>query len=556
MGKILYATGIIQGGTTEVEASMSKGIAVKVVQSVSECFLELEENSSEYSFCLICVKSFYNTDGKTEDELFSDLQLIITQNKHIQFCFIDQDSGMRPRFNMSLAPLKNIKYTTTTKISLRIFNTILEKFLEGTNKPKAVETKPISVEIQRPVQKPVTKKEPVPPIAERTADTPVIQQRADEILKTSFTEEVYAFLEDAVVEKTALTMPVEKQPEVEEELIAEDTMKKIYGEEMVEPLVVKPEKRGILSFVTKNTKPKTEPKEKQKEEPKAQTAPQPVVEKRQKKEVMVVERKKPTSKRNPLKTLEGKSLLFTQVSTCGATTVALMVAKIIAKTGLTVCYVEATTGYATSNAIVDTDFYPVTGNNQANNLDTFISDRLDNVADCFEVCEDIHILRNNSLQPLVERDMKMLGNQLPRMFDVVVYDISIDLLRENLLFLLQCSYKYLVLSNDYSDIMKLAIELTRQQDAYYAEDSTDILCQSICKEFRIVVSRYAELDKKSRRKIYWRDIQEEIVNTNEELRDIEMSEISAIVPESISVSQNLFSVDSLKHVTQILEGLI
>lgn len=550
MGKVLYATGLIQGGTAEIEESMSKGISVKVVQSISECFTELEENASEYSFCLLCIKSFYNTDGRTEDALFSDLQLTVSQNKHIQFCFIDQDKGLQPRFSMSLAPLKNIKYTSATKLTLRTFNTILERFLEGTNKPKQ-EQKQVTVDIPaQPVrnqeQKPVVVKEKVIPVKE-VAEEPVIHVRKEHVIE--LTEEIE---QPKIAEKPKVVeeIPVVKEPQVVEtqkvveQGIAEEVMQELYGREISEP-VAPPAKKRTMQFFSK------------KEVKKPVVVEQPQPPKQKQKEVPVIAHTKKVSvNRNPLKDFVGKSFLFTQASTCGATTVALMVARILARTGMTVCYVEATRGYASSNTIIDTDFYTVTGNNENNNLDMFIKESVADITKCFEVCEDIHILRNNAVQPMTERDITLLGKQLSRMFDVVVYDVSMEILRENMLFMLPCSFKFIVTSNDYTDIMKLAIELTRQQENYYDLQSIGLFCDSICREFKLVVSRYTELDGKSRRKLSWRDITEEIANTNEDLKDIEMADVAAIIPESISISQNLFAVESLKHATQILEGLI
>lgn len=529
MSKVLYATGLLQGDTQSLEQTLSQGISVKVVQSIAEFIDELEENSSEYSYCLLCIKSFYNTGNRTEEALFSDLQMIVAQNKHIAFCFIDQDKQLSAKFNLSLAPLNNIKYTSATKITLRTFNTLLFQFLQGKLNAK-VEQKPISIQ-QAPPVKPKAVTTP-PPAKPAPVVTPPPQKSVEAVsVAPQASDKQLNDLDEAIIKQSQKTVATDWDAPAAP--VAPQTP------------VSKPEPKKSFSLFGKK-----------KVEQVPSNEPAPATQKSPEIKPLVPDRRKQNISKSPLHALKGKSLLFTQVSSCGATTVAIMTARLLAKSGMTVCYVEVNENFASSNTILDADLVKLTGVNDSNNLDSFISDTTDDILDCFEMCEDIHILRNNPTQILRERDIMVLGKKLPRMFDVVVYDVNMNMLRECPLFLLTCSYKYLVMTNDYSDVMKVAIELTRQCKKYYNIPFIDTLGESICREFKLVISRYATLDGKSRRRVIWQDVQEEVVDANEELCDFELLDVAAIVPECISISNDLFSKDSLRHIAPLLEGLI
>lgn len=235
-------------------------------------------------------------------------------------------------------------------------------------------------------------------------------------------------------------------------------------------------------------------------------------------------------------------MLFTSpYRKAGTTTIALLVARNLAKYDMTVCYVQLTERLFTSNIYID--------NNRQ--LDSKVSSPMRNIGKDTEldklvsVYEDVHFVINSlyDKEKYTEQQISKFISQANRAFDVVIYDIDFELMEKMPSVLNMFTDEVVVLNNNLDCCVEIA-------DKYGELEKNNVyMYNDMITSVNFVINRCS-----NSKSIEKDGVIAKIVDIDEDLADIEFLKVLGVVEEG-NLANNPLDKKNSECVQQILANM-
>lgn len=516
MNRVLYAVGLADDDVKRIGEDNDLGVSISVIESVKEVIQELTGDPYRYSYVIICIKAFYETGGLDMKESFEALAQIIIKSPNTKFCILDENRSNADNYTMTCSPIPNVTYTSIAKIQLRTFKTVLTSFLNSSSgkpkQPKVEDNRPARTLSDRTIEKPAQKK-----------PEKLQEQRKEPVKETQDTKQ-----------KWNLFKKEPAKPEVKLEPASKPVVEAPVAEQLLEEIV--PQKPTIVERVIK-----PEPRV---EEPQKEYEQQPVK-----------ASKAVYSSAVDYEYYRHKSILVTELTSCGSTMLSLMIAKNLADSGMKVCYVEVSKLLPSSNAVFSSD--EIMSTSVKNILTAVATDTTTvNYMDYIGIHNGIHIIRDEILAErtfTISNFVKMIG-VLSQIFDTVIYDIDSTAIMDYSVAVSMMSEKIVVLTNSYFDILQAAVRLKEFSDD--KDERAYALFTMLIHNSKIVINKFLQGQSDMENgTIAASDVPSLIADIDEELEPFEILDLVGTIPISNDVVFNPFSKKAYSLTNEILKNI-